>query len=84
MTDDSKKVTRKDSSADNVDQHLQELESSNDKNLKTVQIEEQSFSEAELARLVNTKKLYSLLNSSDDFLSHLGGEIEGFDKDNFK
>ncbi|WP_227679980.1 hypothetical protein [Psychrobacter frigidicola] len=71
---------KKDSSADSVNRHLQELENSNNKNLETLQIEEQSFSDAELSRLVNTEKLQSLLSQSDEFLSHLSGEINGFDE----
>ncbi len=80
MTDDFKKDNQENSSADNVDQYLLGIENSDDKILKTVQIEDENFSEAELARLVNTEKLQSLLDSSDDFLSHLSGEIEGFDE----
>ncbi|WP_227672129.1 hypothetical protein [Psychrobacter urativorans] len=72
--------TQKDSSADSVNRHLQELENSNNENLEILQIEEQSFSDAELARLVNNEKLQSLLNQSDEFLSHLSGEINGFDE----
>lgn len=82
MTDNSKKDNQENSSADNVNQYLLGLENSDDKILKKAQIEDENFSEAELARLVNTEKLQSLLDSSDDFLNHLGGEIEGFDEDN--
>lgn len=71
---------KKESAADNVDKYLQGLENSTNEEVKTVQIEQETFSDTELSRLINTEKLQRLLNSSDDFLNHLGGEIDGFDK----
>ena len=66
------------SSAANVEQHLQELEKVDYELLYYSQ--EQTFSADELARVINEKRLHELLAQSDAFLSSVNGEIEGFDE----
>ena len=78
---------KKESAADNVDKYLQGLENSTDEDVRPLQIEQETFNDTELSRLINTEKLQRLLDSSDDFLSHLSGEIDEFDQqpiDSFK
>ncbi|HSP85227.1 MAG TPA: hypothetical protein VLN09_05725 [Psychrobacter sp.] len=65
------------SSAENVEQHLQELEKADYELLYYSQ--EQSFSADELARVINERRLNELLAQSDEFLSGLNSEIEDFD-----
>ena len=66
------------SSAENVKQHLQELEKADYELLYYSQ--EQTFSADELARLSNEERLNILLAQSDAFLSSLNSEIKGFDE----
>ncbi len=66
------------SSAANVEQHLQELEKADYELLYYSQ--EQTFSADELARVINEKRLHELLAQSDEFLNSVNGEIEGFDE----
>lgn len=77
---DNKKSLDTNSSAENVEQHLQELEKADYELLYYSQ--EQTFSADELARLINEERLNELLADSDAFLASLGGEIEGFEDDN--
>ena len=65
------------SSAENVEQHLQELEKKDYELLYYSQ--EQSFSADELARVINERRLNELMAQSDEFLSGLNSEIEDFD-----
>ena len=64
------------SSAEHVEQHLQELERSDYELLYYSQ--EQVFSTEELAKVVNEQRLNELLERSDAFLSSLNGDIEDF------
>lgn len=64
------------SSAEHVEQHLQELEKADYELLYYSQ--EQIFSADELARLINEELLKKLMVQSDAFLSSLNDEIEGF------
>jgi len=66
------------SSAEHVEQHLQELEKADYELLYYSQ--EQSFSADELVRLINEERLNKLLAQSDEFLNSLNGEIKDFDK----
>ena len=66
------------SSAEHVEQHLQELERADYELLYYSQ--EQSFSADELARLINEERLNELLAQSDDFLKSLGSELKDFDE----
>ena len=75
---DNKKSLHTNSSAENVEQHLQELEKADYELLYYSQ--EQSFSADELARLINEERLNELLAQSDAFLDSLSGEIKDFDE----
>ena len=75
---DNKKSLDANSSAENVEQHLQELKKADYELLYYSQ--EQTFSTEELARLINEERLHELLARSDAFLSSVNGEIEGFDE----
>ena len=75
----NKKSLNINSSAEHVEQHLQELERADYELLYYSQ--EQCFSADELARLINEKRLNELLAQSDGFLDSLSGEIEDFDED---
>ncbi|MFZ2845021.1 hypothetical protein [Psychrobacter sp.] len=75
---DNKKFLDTNSSAENVEQHLQELEKTDYELLYYSQ--EQTFSAEELARVINEKRLNELLAQSDNFLHSLNGEIEDFDE----
>ena len=80
---DNKKPLETNSSAEHVEQHLQELERADYELLYYSQ--EQSFSADELARLIlarliNEERLNELLAQSDAFLDSLSGEIEDFDE----
>ena len=67
------------SSSEAVDQHLLGLEDLTAEGKTTTLIENQSFTDAELARLVNPKRLQALLEQSDNFLSGLANELNDFD-----
>lgn len=68
------------SSADNVDKHLQTLENSGRvAQQRQLSPEEQLFTEDELARLVNPDKLKALMSNGDDFLGYLTGGINKFE-----
>ena len=75
---DNKKPLETNSSAEHVEKHLQELEKADYELLYYSQ--EQTFSAEELARVINEKRLHELLAQSDEFLSNVNGEIEGFDE----
>ena len=66
------------SSADHVEQHLQELEKADYERLYYSQ--EQTFSADELANTINERRLNELMAQSDEFLSGLNSEIEDFDE----
>ncbi|WP_201537137.1 hypothetical protein [Psychrobacter ciconiae] len=65
------------SSAENVEQHLQELEKADYELLYYSQ--EQTFNSKELASLINEKRLHELLAQSDAFLNSLNSEMEDFE-----
>jgi len=73
----NKKSLDKHSSAENVEQHLQELEKADYELLYYSQ--EQTFDSEELASLINEKRLHELLAQSDAFLNNLNSEIENFE-----
>ena len=75
---DNKKSLDANSSAENVEQHLQELEKADYELLYYSQ--EQTFSTEELARVINEKRLNELMTQSDAFLSSVNGEIKNFDE----
>ena len=66
------------SSAENVEQHLQELEKADYELLYYSQ--EQTFSADELARVINERRLNELMAQSDEFLNGLNSEITDFDE----
>ena len=74
----NKKPLETNSSAEHIEQHLQELEKADYELLYYSQ--EQSFSADELARLINEERLNELLAQSDDFLKSLGSELKDFDE----
>ena len=67
------------SSSEAVNEHLLGLENVTAEAKTTTLIENQSFTEAELASLVNPKRLQALLDQSDSFLSGLANELNDFD-----
>ena len=75
---DNKKSLHTNSSAEHVEQHLQELEKADYELVYYSQ--EQTFSTVELARLINKERLNILLAQSDAFLNSLNGEIKDFDE----
>ena len=75
---DDKKSLDTNSSAENVEQHLQELEKADYERLYYSQ--EQTFSAVELARVINESRLNELLAQSDEFLNSLNSEIGDFDE----
>lgn len=75
---DNKKPINANSSAEHVEQHLQELEKADYELLYYSQ--EQFFSAEELARLINEQYLHELLVQSDAFLNSLNSEIGDFDE----
>ncbi len=75
---DNQKSLHTNSSAANVEQHLQELEKADYELLYYSQ--EQTFSADGLARLINEERLNALLAQSDAFLSSINGEIKDFDE----
>ena len=66
------------SSAEHVEQHLQELEKADYELLYYSQ--EQTFSADELTRLLNEQRLNELMAQSDEFLSSVNSEIKDFDE----
>ena len=68
------------SSAEHVEQHLQELEKADYELLYYSQ--EQSFSSDEMTRLVNEERLNELMAQSDAFLRGLNDGIKDFENDN--
>lgn len=66
------------SSAENVEQHLQELEKADYERLYYSQ--EQTFSADELANTINGRRLNELMAQSDEFLSSLDGGIKDFNE----
>ena len=77
MNDDKQSIDTN-SSAEHVEQHLQELEKADYELLYYSQ--EQTFSADELARLINEERLNELLAQSDEFLTSLGSELKDFDE----
>lgn len=77
MKDDTQSIDAN-SSAENVEQHLQELERADYELLYYSQ--EQIFSADELARVINERRLNELMAQSDAFLSSLKNEIKDFDE----
>ena len=75
---DNKKSLHTNSSAENVEQHLQELEKADYELVYYSQ--EQTFSTDELARLINETRLNELMAQSDKFLSSVNSEIKDFDE----
>ena len=75
---DNKKSLDTNSSAENVEQHLQELEKADYERLYYSQ--EQTFSADELANTINERRLNELMAQSDEFLRGLNSEIEDFDE----
>ena len=75
---DNKKSLRTNSSAEHVEQHLQELEKADYELLYYSQ--EQTFSADELARIINEERLNELMARSDAFLSSINSEIKDFDE----
>ena len=75
---DNRKSLDTNSSAENVEQHLQELEKADYERLYYSQ--EQTFSADELANTINERRLNELMAQSDEFLSGLNSEIEDFDE----
>ena len=73
-----KKSIGANSSAEHVEQHLQELEKADYEILYYSQ--EQTFSAVELARVINESRLNELLAQSDEFLNSLNSEIGDFDE----
>ena len=76
MSDNDKQSTN--SSAEHVEQHLQELEKADYELLYYSQ--EQTFSADELARLINEERLNELMAQSDAFLCSVNSEITDFDE----
>ena len=77
MKDDKQSIDAN-SSAEHVEQHLQELEKADYELLYYSQ--EQTFSADELANTINERRLNELMAQSDEFLSGLNSEIKGFDE----
>lgn len=73
-----KKSIGANSSAEHVEQHLQELEKADYELLYYSQ--EQTFSTDELARLINEERLNKLMAQSDDFLNSVSSELKDFDE----
>ena len=77
MTDN--KQSKKDSSADNVNEYLQTL-GDEDAREQRYYSQEQPFSADEMTRLVNEDRLNELLAQSDAFLNGLSYELRDFDE----
>lgn len=74
----NKKSLHINSSAEHVEQHLQELEKADYELLYYSQ--EQTFSTDELARLINEERLNELMAQSDEFLNSVSSELKDFDE----
>lgn len=70
------------SSAENVEQHLGQLEKTEVTREQLSYSQEQPFSSDELRMLINEERLNELLADSDAFLVSLSGEIEDFEDEN--
>ena len=70
------------SSAENVEQHLGQLEKTEVTREQLSYSQEQPFSSDELGMLINEERLNELLADSDAFLVSLSGEIEDFEDKN--
>lgn len=70
------------SSAENVKQHLGQLEKTEVTREQLSYSQEQPFSSDELRMLINEERLNELLADSDAFLVSLSGEIEDFEDKN--
>lgn len=70
------------SSAENVEQHLGQLEKTEVTREQLSYSQEQPFSSDELGMLINEERLNELLADSDAFLASLSGEIEDFEDKN--
>ena len=70
------------SSAENVEQHLGQLEKTEVTREQLSYNQEQPFSSDELRMLINEERLNELLADSDAFLASLSGEIEDFEDKN--
>ena len=70
------------SSAENVEQHLGQLEKTEVTREQLSYSQEQPFSSDELRMLINEERLNELLADSDAFLVSLTGEIEDFEDKN--
>ena len=68
------------SSAENVEQHLGQLEKTEVTREQLSFSQEQPFSSDELRMLINEERLNELLADSDDFLRGLKSEIKNFDE----
>ncbi len=68
------------SSAENVKQHLGQLEKTEVTREQLSYSQEQPFSSDELRMLINEERLNELLADSDDFLRGLKSEIKNFDE----
>lgn len=68
------------SSAENVKQHLGQLEKTEVTREQLSYSQEQPFSSDELEMLINEERLNELLADSDAFLASLTGEIKNFDE----
>lgn len=77
----NKKTSDDKSSAENVEQHLGQLEKTEVTRELLYYSQEQPFSSDELAMLINEERLNELLADSDAFLTSLRGEIGDFDED---
>ena len=81
MTTNNKTPDEK-SSAENVEQHLGQLEKTEVTREQLSYSQEQPFSSDELRMLINEERLNKLMAQSDEFLSNLNSEIGDFDEDN--
>ena len=70
------------SSAENVEQHLGQLEKTEVTREQLSYSQEQPCSSDELRMLINEERLNELLADSDAFLASLSGEIEDFEDKN--
>ena len=68
------------SSAENVEQHLGQLEKTEVTREQLSYSQEQPFSSDELRMLINEERLNELLAQSDDFLTSLRSELKDFDE----
>lgn len=68
------------SSAENVEQHLGQLEKTEVTREQLSYSQEQPFSSDELSSVINEARLNELLTQSYEFLKSLNGEIGDFDE----